>query len=101
MAKELINPAVKLHVWGSISRRGKFSLYWHESSVNADVYMDCLFIPEVIRGMAGTSGDSSRIGLVRIMSINIFKHPSLDFHVYRFYHVDIQCMCSYGIVDSR
>ena len=49
MARELINPAVKLHVWGSISRRGKFSLYWHESSVNADVYMDCLkeFIPEV------------------------------------------------------
>ena len=29
-------------VWGAISRKGKFSLYWHEGPVNAETYKECL-----------------------------------------------------------
>ena len=51
MVKELINPDVKMMVWGAISRKGKFSLYWHGSTVNQETYKECLseFIPEANR----------------------------------------------------
>ena len=46
--KECINPDIKIMIWGAICRKGKFSLYWHGSSVTAEVYKECLsaFIPE-------------------------------------------------------
>ena len=51
MVKELINPDVKMMVWGASSRKGKFSLYWHGSTVNQETYKECLseFIPEANR----------------------------------------------------
>ena len=33
--RELVNPDVKFMVWGAISRKGKFSLFWHAGSVNS------------------------------------------------------------------
>ena len=42
LARELLNPDVKFMVWGAISRKGRFQLYWHEGSVNGEKYLECL-----------------------------------------------------------